>query len=77
MPTLDRTGRGGIELADEELLDEALGPAVDGRFLLTFGGKTYLQISPLVLHSEQASSFASLVQHIFLFLQASHLRFLS
>lgn len=63
-----------MEVGDEALLVEALGRALGGRFLLTLGGKTYLQVSPLVLQSEQSFSCASLVQHIFLFRHASHLR---
>lgn len=35
----------------------------------------YLQVSPLVLHREQAFSYASLVQQIFRFRHASHLRY--
>jgi hypothetical protein len=63
-----------MELVDEALLNEALNLAFGGRFLLTLGGRTYLQVSPLVLQSEQSFSCASLVQHIFRFRHASHLR---
>ena len=62
-----------MELLDEALLIDSLGLAFGGRFLLTLGGRTYSQVSPLVLHSEQFFSEASLVQHIFRFRHASHL----
>ena len=57
-----------------ELLVEALGLA-GCRFLLTFGGKTYLQLSPRVLQREQSLSYASLVQQILRLRQASQLEF--
>ena len=72
-PAHDGTGRGGVELVEEALLIVSLDLAFDGRFLLTLGGRTYSQVSPLVLHNEQFFSEASLVQHIFLFRHASHL----
>lgn len=64
-----------MELVDEELLVDGLGlaGAPGCLFLLTFGGRTYLQLSPLVLQSEQSFSYASLVQHIFRLRHASHL----
>ena len=62
-----------MELVGEALLIGSLGLAVVGRFLLTLGGRTYSQVSPLVLHNEQFFSDTSLVQHIFRFRHASHL----
>jgi hypothetical protein len=56
-----------------ELLVGVLGLAAGCLFLLTFGGRTYLQLSPLVLHREQSFSYASLVQHILRFRHASQL----
>lgn len=62
-----------MNVVEEELLVEALGRAAGCLFFLTFGGRTYWQLSPRVLHREQSLSYASLVQHIFRFLQASQL----
>lgn len=59
-------------MVDEELLVDG-EPLGGWRFRLTLGGSTYLQLSPRVRQREQSFSYASLVQHILRFLQASHL----